>query len=90
MAKPYNTRGFHAFVSRGEHEGVRLYPHLHEDGTYVVSLTRFARDYVRIASEADLEAWLLKGYRLRMSNINEGIPAPSLIVPTKIYRAVAS
>jgi hypothetical protein len=39
----------HAFVSRGPDAGELLFPHLHKDGTYVVSQTRFEDDYVRIA-----------------------------------------
>ncbi|MCO6184594.1 hypothetical protein NHF56_00035 [Rhizobium sp. L1K21] len=88
MTKPQNTDGFHAFVARGAGKGKLLYPHVHEDGMYVVSPTRFEQDYQRIKTEADLEAWMLKGYRLRMSNIAEGITAPSLIAPSSIFRPV--
>jgi hypothetical protein len=65
-----------------------LYPHLHEDGNFVVSQTRFIKDYVYVSDEAELERWLLKGFRLRMSNLEAGIAAPSLIEPRKIYRPV--
>lgn len=78
----------HAIVARGPHVGRLLYPHRHQDGAYVVSMTRFERDYVRIADEADLIGWLEKGYRLRMSNPDEGIAAPSLVEPGAIYRPI--
>lgn len=78
----------HAFVARGQHAGRLLYPHRHRDGAYVVSMTRFEQDYVRVIDEADLLGWLEKGYRLRMSNVDEGITTPSLIAPGAIYRPV--
>jgi len=63
-------------------------PHKHEDGSYVVSKTRFEDDYVRVASESDILPWLEKGYGLRMSNPAKGIKAPSLIAPESIYRPI--
>lgn len=79
----------HAFVSRGDKKGTILLPHRHEDGMYVVSLTRFERDYIRVANEKDILGWLEKGLSLRMSNEAEGIAAPSLIAPKSIFRPVA-
>jgi hypothetical protein len=79
----------HAFVSRGPNKGQLLYPHKHDDGAYVVSMTRFERDYERVTDPAELLAWLQKGYRLRMSNSGAGIVAPSLIKPDAIYRPVS-
>ncbi|MGE5563621.1 MAG: hypothetical protein ACM3ZV_10000 [Bacillota bacterium] len=78
-----------AFVSRGPKKGTLLYPHKHEDGAYIVSMTRFERDYIRVPDAADLLGWLEKGYRLRMSNPAAGVLAPSLIVPSAIYRPIA-
>lgn len=78
----------HAFVSRGIHSGELLFPHKHEDGAYVVSMTRFERDYVRIFEKEDILLWLEKGYRLRMSNAIRGIFAPSLIAPESVFRPV--
>lgn len=78
----------HAFVARGPGAGTRLFPHRHEDGTYVVSMTRFERDYVRVANESALLDWLERGYKLRMSNPTEGASAPRLISPESIYRPV--
>lgn len=77
-----------SFVARGALAGTRLLPHKHRDGCYVVSMTRFERDYIRVADPADLLSWLEKGYRLRMSNKDGGVPAPSLIDPGAIYRPV--
>jgi hypothetical protein len=78
----------HAFVARGAKAGTILYPHVHADGGYVVSMTRFEKDYVRVADPAELLSWLERGYRLRMSNLDLGVPAPSLIHPKAIYRPV--
>jgi len=78
----------HAFVSRGARSGELLFPHKHEDGSYVVSKTRFEADYIRVTSETDILPWLEKGYGLRMSNPANGITAPSLITPESIFRPV--
>lgn len=78
----------HAFVSRGANAGELLFPHQHEDGSYVVSKTRFEDDYVRLARPAEILPWLEKGYGLRMSNPAKGINAPSLIMPESIFRPV--
>lgn len=80
--------GFHAFVARGPKTGTLLYPHKHRDGSYVVSMTRFEKDYIKVANSADLLDWLEKGYRLRMSNKEGGVTSPSLIEPKKIYRPI--
>jgi hypothetical protein len=68
--------------------GTMLYPHQHDDGAYVVSMTRFERDYKRVRDPGELLGWLEKGYRLRMSNPAAGVPAPSLIAASTIYRPV--
>ena len=88
MSPPDNPTGLHAFVSRGQHAGKLLYPHIHRDSAYVVSKTRFERDYVRVSDPGELLGWLEKGYSLRMSNREAGIAAPSLIEPSAIYRPV--
>jgi len=88
MGKPSHPSGLHAFVSRGSKAGTLLYPHRHDDGSYVVSMTRFERDYIRVAEPSALLDWLEKGYRLRMSNKEAGVPAPSLIEPGSVFRAV--
>lgn len=78
----------HAFVSRGNNKGEILFPHQHEDDSYVVSKTRFESDYVRLARSAEILPWLEKGFGLRMSNPARGIKAPSLIMPESIFRPV--
>jgi hypothetical protein len=80
--------GLHAFVARGPKTGVLLYPHKHRDGNYVVSMTRFEKDYIKVAKSAELVDWLEKGYGLRMSNKDAGVASPSLVEPRKIYRPV--
>lgn len=83
-----NTMSLHAFVSRGANVGQILFPHIHEDGTFIVSKTRFEDDYVHLSNPNEILSWLEKGYGLRMSNPGEGIKAPSLIAPKSIYRPV--
>ena len=78
----------HAFVARGPKSGTMLYPHKHRDGRYVVSMTRFEKDYTYVDDPTQLLSWLEKGYRLRMSNKDAGVLAPSLVEPGKIYRPV--
>lgn len=74
-----------ATVKRGAAIGTILTPHRHSDGTYVVSMTRFEKDYIRVASEEELPAWLAKGYRVRMSNLSvANHKSPSLIAPASI------
>lgn len=82
------SAGLHAFVTRGPQAGTLLFPHKHRDGSYVVSMTRFEKDYVHITDPTDLLGWLEKGYRLRMSHRDGGVASPSLIEPGKIYRPV--
>lgn len=78
-----------ATVKRGQSIGTILTPHRHSDGKYVVSMTRFENDYIRVASEAELPDWLAKGYRVRMSNpLVENHKSPSLIAPASIEYSV--
>lgn len=85
MAKP---PPFHAFVSRGKDKGKLVFAHCHEDGLYVVSKTRFKRDYIRVKA-SDILEYLLKGYGLRMSNPATSIVGPRLFKPKSIYAPVA-
>ena len=78
----------HAFVARGPKKGTLLFPHKHLTGKYVVSTSRFKKDYIPVEDRADLLGWLEKGYHLRMSSNEPGASAPSLIEPSKIYRSV--
>lgn len=70
-----------AHVSRGANHGQALTPHLHKDGMYVASMTRFEKDYVRVATVDELAILIAQGFRIRMSA--QGI-APSLIAPKSI------
>ncbi|WP_120010071.1 hypothetical protein [Teichococcus vastitatis] len=72
----------HAFVQRGKNKGLKLTPHVHEDGCYVVSPTRYEEDYIRVPADQPLERYLQQGLRLRMS---APIHGNSLIVPTSIF-----
>lgn len=69
--------------------GLPLYPHRHEDGTYVASRTRFEVDYIRVEMLDQLEALVGLGYSARMSNPE--IPqAPSLISAKSIESTTAT
>ena len=57
-----------AKVSTGDHKGKPLYPHLHKDGKYVASPTRFEIDYIRVDELDELEVLVRSGYAARMSN----------------------
>lgn len=79
------SRRYYALVTSGREKGIRLYPHRYQDGSYVVSRTRFERDYIRIASVDEIGSYLDKGYSLRMSNPDsEYHRSPSLIAPSSI------
>lgn len=72
-------------VKRGGSVGTVLTPHLHEDNHFVVSLTRYEKDYQRVKREQDLVEWVRKGYNLRMSNQSvKSHRSPSLITPSSI------
>ncbi|WP_024658656.1 hypothetical protein N027_00870 [Pseudomonas syringae USA007] len=75
---------FQANVSRGDHKGAPLYPHVHEDGKYVASPTRFEIDYIRVDEIDELEVLVRSGYAVRMSN-PEISNAPSLIISKNIH-----
>jgi hypothetical protein len=57
-----------AKVSRGPQKGEIVTPHRHEDGTYVVSNTRFKNDYVRVATLEDFASKIQEGLKGRMSS----------------------
>jgi hypothetical protein len=48
--------------------GEPLFPHLHEDGMFVATKTKFKADYVRVETLEQLEALVNGGYGARMSN----------------------
>ncbi len=77
-------------VARGRAAGTVLTPHVHDDGHFVVSLTRFEKDYIRVQSENGLLEWVAKGYSVRMSNPNVRTHrSPSLISPSSLEIADA-
>lgn len=72
-------------VKRGSSVGTILTPHLHKDNHYVVSLTRFEKDYQRVKDEKDLPEWISKGFSVRMSNSSDkSHSSSSLISPASI------
>lgn len=80
-----------AVVKKGKAVGAVLTPHVHADGNYVVSLTKFERDYIRIGSESDLNQWVSEGYGVRMSN--RAVPShrsPSFVCAASLVAATPS
>ncbi|MCD9029576.1 hypothetical protein LDO26_15385 [Luteimonas sp. BDR2-5] len=72
-------------VKRGKAIGTILTPHKHADGMFIVSTTRFERDYIRISDEAQLPQLISKGFKVRMSKHDApNHRAPSLIAPASI------
>jgi hypothetical protein len=73
----------HAVVRRGKAVGTILYPHVHKDGRYVVSLDRYKKNYIRVETLDGVKEHLRRGLSVRMSNQNEANHrAPSLIAPS--------
>ena len=72
-----------ARISRGRNAGEVLVPHKHKDGTYVVSKTRFACDYIRVKDEQSIINALRSGLSLRMSG-RDPATSPSLISPDSV------
>lgn len=72
-------------VKRGGEKGVVLTPHLHEDGKYVASMTRYENDYVYVESIRELEILIKHGFSIRMScPSSANHKAPSLISPNSL------
>ncbi len=74
-------KGLYCVVKRGKNAGTELTPHVYQDGCYVVSLTRFEKDYIRVPRNERLTPWLTRGFKVRMS---AGGIAPCLIAPGSI------
>ena len=75
----------HAVVQRGKAVGTILYPHVHKDGHYVVSPTRYEKDYIRVRSLEEVKEHLRRGFSVRMSNPNQANHrAPSLVAPSSV------
>lgn len=84
-AESQGSDGLHAVVRRGKAAGTILFPHLHGDGCYVVSPSRFEKDYIRVRSIEEAKEHLRRGYSLRMSNPeNPNHRAPSLIASASV------
>ena len=76
-------------VSSGDETGIVLTPHLHDDGKYVASMTRFERDYVRVESLREVSILARHGFSIRMSNQNSvNHRAASLISPSSLQIAL--
>lgn len=72
-------------VSRGGSAGTVLTPHVHEDGKYVASMTRFKKDYVRVESIRELGILVQRGFSVRMSSVDSmHHRTPSLISPASL------
>lgn len=67
--------------NRGKTAGLVFTPHCQSDGTYVVSKTRFSKDYIHVHSAEEIIEHVKQGYSVRMSTA--GVP-PSLISATRI------
>lgn len=72
--------------NRGQYKGQFLYPHLHSDGTYVATPSRYSVDYIRVNSIEELSALVSAGYGARMSNPDIR-QAPSFISNARILFA---
>lgn len=72
-----------AKVSRGRQKGEIVTPHRHEDGTYVVSPTRFEKDYVHVATLEAFVSEIRKGLKGRMSS--HVVKGPRLFSPSSIH-----
>ena len=55
-------------VVRGCKKGAVYVPHKHRNGQYVVSKSRFKKDYVYVGSHCEVFEYLKKGYKVRMSD----------------------
>ncbi len=70
-------------VKRGQKAGTLLTPHRYKDGCYVVSMTRFEEDQIRVGTIEEVISFIQKGYKLRMSDPIHPV-GPSLISPGSI------
>ena len=71
-----------ARVARGKLKGEVVTPHRHAEGTYVVSPSRFERDYIRVPTLEDVAAHIRQGLKCRMSSSRA--KAPRLFAPASI------
>ncbi|WP_426935040.1 hypothetical protein [Pseudomonas fulva] len=59
--------------------GKPLFPHVHKDGMYVASHSRYEVDYVRVQTKEQLQALVEAGYGARMSNPSLKVAASIII-----------
>ncbi len=78
-----NKFSFYALIKSGPHKGKRQYPHLHSDGCYVATTSKFKTDYVRVADEDELSALVGAGFGARFSNLSID-NAPSYITKSSL------
>lgn len=72
-----------AQVSRGVHRGEMLYPHRYSNGGYVVSSSKFSRDYHFVYTLSDVRDAVHRGLSVRMSG-DKVCKSPRLISPISI------
>jgi hypothetical protein len=72
-----------ARTKRGPKTGETLTPHLHRDGKYVVSETRFKEDHIYLDTLEEVASHIEAGFHVRMSP-EVGKRAASLMSPASI------
>lgn len=70
-------------MKSGKNAGAIHTPHKYDDGTFVVSKTRYEKDYIHVASLVEVSAYLDKGYRVRVSNPTTR-KSPSLVLKESV------
>lgn len=68
-------------AKKGHLAGKKHTPHLHHDGYYVVSPTRFECDYIKVKTLDEVYEYYKKGLKVRMSHNQSNA---SLISPKSI------
>ncbi|MDO4937761.1 MAG: hypothetical protein Q4E62_07585 [Sutterellaceae bacterium] len=81
--KKYEISDIHYIPSRGNNAGKVMVPHQTKSGEYVVSMTRFQKDYVYVSTLEEILENVKKGFGIRMS-VNGG-PA-SLISAQRVIQ----
>ena len=71
-----------AKISRGARKGEPLLPYRNKQGQYIVSPTKYKRDYIYVSTLTEVIDYLDLGLKLRMAPIS-GV-APSLKSPAAI------
>lgn len=72
-------------VTAGAEPDTILYPHKHNNGKYVASMSRFKKDYIYVDTLRELSILAKYGFSIRMSNKNtQNHNSPSLISPSSL------